>query len=235
MALLEICVDDAEGLATAVAAGADRIELCAALAVGGLTPTAGLMFAAASTGCATYAMIRPRAGDFVFTPAEIAVMEGDIDAARAAGLAGVVLGANLADGRLDTELLGRLIQRADGMGLTLHRAFDLVPDFNAAVDQAVALGFERILTSGGATSAVAGLDALRDIVAYAGDRISIMPGSGVNAQNVRGLLALGVSEVHASGGAALPAPDGKVLALGFDGPGRKATSGAAVAALKAVL
>ncbi|ARO14499.1 CutC family protein [Ketogulonicigenium robustum] len=235
MALLEICVDDPAGLAVAAAAGADRIELCAALSVGGLTPTAGLMHAAAQLTCPTYAMIRPRAGDFVFDAQDVAVMEADIDAARDAGLAGVVLGASLPDGRLDRAVLARLVARAAGMGLTLHRAFDLVPDFDEAIDVAVALGFERILTSGGTRSAAAGLGALAAIQAAARGRISIMPGSGVTADNVGALLALGFTEVHASGGQALPAPTGKVLDLGFDSPARRGTSFDAIQKLRAAI
>ena len=235
--LLEICVDDGTGLTTAVTAGADRIELCAALSVGGLTPSPGLMAMAAESGCPTYAMIRPRAGDFIFSDAEQRVMEGDIDAAHAAGLAGIVLGASLPDGRLAPDVLAPLASRARGygLGLTLHRAFDLVPDFAEAIDLAVSLGFERILTSGGARTAPTGLPALREIVALARGRISIMPGSGIAADNAAQILSLGVDEIHASGSAPLPAASGKVAALGFDIARRKETSATAIRTLKAAL
>ena len=105
---LEVCVDTPEGFEAAVAGGADRIELCAALDLGGLTPSPGLMALAAKASTPVYAMIRPRAGDFVFGLGDEAAMLGDIDAVRSAGLAGVVIGANLADGRLDVALLERL-------------------------------------------------------------------------------------------------------------------------------
>ena len=119
--LIEVCVDCAEGLAEAVAGGADRIELCSALEVGGLTPSVGLMRTASGCGVPVYAMIRPRAGGFGFSQEDVAVMLADIAAAREAGLAGVVLGAMRGDG-LDGAMLGTLTVAAQGMGTTLHRA-----------------------------------------------------------------------------------------------------------------
>ncbi|RVJ14613.1 copper homeostasis protein CutC, partial [Sinorhizobium medicae] len=114
--LLEVCVDDPDGLEAAVAGGADRVELCSALCAGGLTPSPGLMSAAGMPPVPVYAMIRPRAGDFVYDAADLEVMRRDIDAARAAGLAGVVLGASRADGRLDARMLTKLAGHAAGMG-----------------------------------------------------------------------------------------------------------------------
>src|SRR5579863_4113696 len=140
MTLLEIAVDSVTGLDNALRGGAQRIELCAALDIGGLTPSIGLMAVAAEAPVPVYAMIRPRAGSFVFDSREEEVMLADIHAARSVGLAGVVLGANLADNRLDTALLARLIAAAEEIGVTLHRAFDLVPDMDAALEQAVELG-----------------------------------------------------------------------------------------------
>ena len=172
MITLEICIDSPAGLAAAISGGADRIELCSALALGGLTPSPGLMALAAKAPIPVHALIRPRAGDFTFTEAEIAAMEADIDAARAAGLKGVVLGASHPDGTLDSETLSRLIARAKNLELTLHRAFDLVPDFPRAVDAAIAMGFSRILTSGGAPRAIDGLETLKTIVAHAAGRIA---------------------------------------------------------------
>lgn len=229
---LEICVDDAAGLAAAIQGGADRIELCSALALGGLTPTPGLMALAATAPIPVYAMIRPRPGDFVFSPADVATMETDIDTAKAAGLAGVVLGATHPDGSLDTAILERLTTRAAGLGLTLHRAFDLAPDFPAAIDTAIDLGFERILTSGGAPRAIDGLEALRTIIAYAARRIAIMPGSGVAADNAKTFLALGVADLHASASRAIAVPAGRAAELGYVAPGMKRTAPDLVAALK---
>jgi copper homeostasis protein len=230
---LEVCVDDAAGVDAAVAGGADRIELCAALATGGLTPPPGLMAYAGKAPIPSYAMIRPRAGSFVFDAGEIDIMLWDIDAARRAGLAGVVLGASLPDGRLDEVLLRRLAEHGYGLGLTLHRAFDLVPDFAEAVEIAVELGFERILTSGGKKTALEGVDALAKVVDHAAGRISIMPGSGVSISNA-GLLRqrLGVSELHSSCSVAVREENARLVSLGFAGETARRTDASVVRALK---
>ncbi len=230
--LLEVCVDDALGLAEAVAGGADRVELCAALALGGLTPSAGLMAAAAGCGVPVLAMIRPRAGDFIFGAAEVAVMKADIRAVRAAGLAGVVLGASLPDGRLDTPVLAELVAEAAGLDMTLHRVVDLVPDVDVAVEMAVRLGFRRVLTSGGARLAPEGVARLAVMMRAAAGRLVVMPGSGVSVETWPMLAGLGVTEVHAS--CAVPV-SGTADAFGFVTGAERRTDRARVAALKAVL
>lgn len=196
--LLEVCVDTIEGAQAAICAGAGRLELCAALSEGGLTPSVGLMQAAASLSVPCYAMIRPRAGLFQFTRDEERIMLADINAAKNAGLDGVVLGAQENDGQLDVAMLERLSLAAGSLGRTLHRVIDVVPDQLQAVDIAIDLGFERVLTSGGSATAVEGLPVIREMYRRAAGRISVMPGSGVNADNIAQLLAVGVSEVHAS-------------------------------------
>ncbi|MBD8554092.1 copper homeostasis protein CutC [Rhizobium sp. CFBP 8762] len=233
--LLEVCVDSASGLHAAVNGGADRIELCSALAVGGLTPSAGLMAEAATVDIPVYAMIRPRSGDFVFNDADCAVMIADIQEARSAGLAGVVLGASLADGRLNGDMLRVLIKAAAGVGCSLHRAFDLVPDVSEAVELAIELGFERILTSGRAPTVSAGLDDLRRVHDVAAGRISIMPGAGVTIETLPDILArVPVNEVHASCGvAATPQPN--ILRMGFALPSDRMTDEERVRTLKAAL
>lgn len=231
---LEVAVDDTLGLQAAVQGGADRIELCAALDVGGLTPSAGLMRAAAGCGVPVMAMIRPRPGGFVYDNNELAVMLADIEMARQAGLTGVVFGALTPDLALDLPKMRALCAAAAGMQITLHRAFDMVPDWRRALDQAVALGVHRILTSGGAASAPAGAARLAEILAHAAGRIRILPGAGISAQTVGPLLALGVTEVHASCAAPLP-PDPAALAFGFASPTTRRTDAARVAALKAAL
>ncbi|MBP1871339.1 copper homeostasis protein [Ensifer adhaerens] len=233
---LEVCVDDADGLAAAVEGGADRIELCAALSVGGLTPTAGLMALAGPPRVPVYVMIRPRPGDFVFGAGDLDMMRRDIDAVRDAGLAGVVLGASLADGQLDATMLRKLTGHAAGLGLTLHRAFDLVPDFKDAIEMAVELGFERILTSGGARSAPQAIEKLAELVALAAGRLSIMPGSGVTLETVDALLEnLSVSEVHSSCSIREPAHDPRLVSMGFVAEDRRRTDVATVRAMKARL
>ncbi len=234
--LLEVCVDSAEGLHSAIEGGADRIELCSALELGGLTPSQALMELASRVPIPVYAMIRPRAGSFCFSADDEAIMAADIGNARNAGLAGVVLGASLANGSLDVTLLERLIAEANGLGTTLHRAFDLVPDAESALEQAIALGFERILTSGLSQTAEEGLDNLRHLTGKAGKRISIMPGSGVSAGNVGRIIeATGATEVHASCRVAVEEKDSHAIAFGFAGEGSFRTSAQRVSELKAAI
>jgi copper homeostasis protein len=232
MIRLEVCVDSPEGLARAIAGGADRIELCVALPLGGLTPSPGLMQHAAAAPVPVYAMIRPREGDFLFTPAEIEVMRADIRAARQAGLAGVVLGAATPDGRLDVPLLAGLAAEAKGMGTTLHRVIDTLADPFSALDEAADLGFERILTSGGASTALAGAATLKRLHQRAAGRIGIMAGGGVRAANAVELLRLtGADELHGSCTATLPPPSGSGLV--FKGESLKLVDPAEVQAVKA--
>lgn len=214
--LLEVCVDSVEGLNSSIEGGAQRIELCSALDVGGLTPSKGLMVLAARMPVPVYAMIRPRAGDFVFDAASRDVMLADIDAACASGLAGVVLGASLPDGRLDVDLLAVLAKRAGGMGRTLHRAFDLVPDTSRALEQAIELGFDRILTSGQAVKVSDGKVTLRRLVEQAQGRISIMAGGGVTPANIADIvIETCVREVHASGRLPVASLDETLVQFGF--------------------
>ena len=143
--LVEVCVDSIQSLHAAIRGGADRIELCSALALGGLTPSDGFMRAAAETDTPTFAMIRPHAGGFDYSPDDIAVMEEDIRRAADLGLAGVVFGAT-ADDALNVSAMNRLVAAAGNMGKTLHRAFDLLEDPVDAVDKAIDIGVDRILT-----------------------------------------------------------------------------------------
>lgn len=233
---LEVCVDTAEGLAEAITGGADRIELCAALALGGLTPSAGLMGLAGRAGVPVLAMIRPRAGDFCWSEAEVGMMEAEIAAARAAGLEGVVLGALRPDGRLDEDVLHRLVGPAMGMDLTLHRCIDLVPDMEEALETAIRLGFRRVLTSGGEMTVATGAVRIAALVRQAAGRISVMPGSGVQPETAALLQGLGVTEVHASCAVAVPvAGDARMASLGFGPANPRRTSANLVRALKAAL
>lgn len=235
---LEVCVDNAQGLSAAIAGGADRIELCAALETGGLTPSAGLLQLAAASTIPVVAMIRPRGGAFCYDAIEVQQMLNEIDAVAAAGLQGVVLGASLPSGELDLATLELLLRRAADRGLraTLHRAIDLCPDLALAARQAIDLGFERILTSGGALAAPQGIDGLLRCFDAADGRITIMPGAGIGPDNVARLMArLPLREVHASCSMPTPAVSPQALAFGFDTAGRRQTSAARVAALKSAL
>lgn len=232
--LLEVCVDDPAGLAEAIAGGADRIELCAALALGGLTPSHGLMQMAAQSGALCYPIIRPRSGDFSYTVAEVEVMRADIRAARSFGLKGVVLGASHPDGRLNEAVLRVLLDEAAGLDTTLHRCIDLTPDKIEAVQIAKALGFRRILTSGGALTAAEGVATLAAMIEAAGPDLIIMPGSGVSVETLPKLAHLPLREIHASCASPLPS-GGAALAFGFQSGNEKRTNRAKVAALKAAL
>ncbi len=235
---LEVCVDHPDGLAAALEGGAGRIELCSALEIGGLTPSAGLLRAASSSPVPVVAMIRPRGGDFRFSEAEIGLMLHEIDAVAAAGLQGVVLGASLDDGQLDARTLEHLVRHAMARKLrcTLHRAIDLCPDLAQATLLAIGLGFERILTSGGARKAPDGLDGLQRCFDAAAGRITVMPGAGIDAGNAGVLCArLPLTDIHASCSVPLAPPSPQVADFGFDAGGRRQTSAAKVAALKAAL
>lgn len=234
--LLEICVDSAEGLAAAIAGGADRIELCSALSLGGLTPSAGFMKQAAEAPIPVFAMIRPRNGDFVFNAAEMSVMKHDINAAREAGLAGVVLGASNADSSLDTNTLATLLAAAAGLGTTLHRAIDLTPDMEEATDQAIALGFDRVLTSGGQTTADAGRGMLQRMHQRAAGKLSIMAGSGVTSDTVQIILNTApLHEIHASCSETIKVSSSKSTQFGFTALESKQTSATKVASLKKLI
>lgn len=241
--LLEICVDAIADLESALEGGTDRIELCSALALGGLTPSAGLARLAVervrAKGRTVRAMVRPREGDFAYDGPMLETAKAEGEALIGAGVDGLVFGA-ARDGRLDADALrdwvGAMRSRRGDIGLTLHRAIDLVDDPVAAVDLAVELGFDRILSSGGAVKAADALPVLAAMRARAGDRIVIMPGSGINAANVREIVAAtGVGEVHASASEAGAMPAERPLAMGFAlGPKRR-TSLAQVRALRQAL
>jgi copper homeostasis protein len=181
---LEVCVDSAAGLDVATRAGVDRIELCSALSLAGLTPSAGLMAIAATKATPCFVLIRPRAGDFCYDVRDVDVMRREIDTVRSMQLAGIVIGASRADGSLDEEVLRTLLEQAAGLPAVLHRAFDLVPDFHAALETAIQLGFIRVLTSGGAPDAVSGSAVIRSLVEQAAGRIEIMAGAGLTPDNV---------------------------------------------------
>lgn len=231
---LEICVDDAAGLAAAVEGGADRIELCSALELGGLTPSPALLSRAVATGVPVHAMVRPRGGSFVHEPDEIALMADEIERVLAMGATGVVVGALRPDNRLDADALARFRETAGTALLVLHRAIDLTPDPIEAVDEASRLGFDKILSSGGSPTAMEGIPFLARMVEAANGRISIMAGSGVTPENVTELIRqTGVREVHGSASEAGPAPDARSVAMGFATGPRRMTSAATIRLLRA--
>lgn len=200
--LLEVCAADIDSVIAARDAGAARVELCSALSEGGVTPSAGfLQTAVALRGeMKINVLIRPRGGDFLYSEEEAAIMEADVRIAVSAGVDGIVIGALNADGSIDTTLCQRLIKAAGkGVGITFHRAFDMCNDPFKALEEIIALGCDRLLTSGQAASAQKGIPMLRELQKRAAGAISIMPGCGVNPSNAAEIVAAtGVREIHAS-------------------------------------
>jgi copper homeostasis protein len=198
---LEVCVDNIESIPIAIDAGATRIELCSALALGGLTPSAGMMKIAKQVASVpVYAMIRPRQGDFFFNEQELDIMFADIEAAKLAKLDGIVIGVLTANGQIDLDICRQLIERADGMGITFHRAIDQCQDAFKALEDIISLGCERILTSGLCNTAEAGIGTIAKLHQQANGRIQIMPGTGVNANNAGSIIEqTQVREIHMSG------------------------------------
>jgi copper homeostasis protein len=230
---LEICAASLPSALAAQAGGAHRIELCQSLEQGGITPSYGLIRQVlAQVSLPVFGLIRPRPGGFVYSPDELAIMRDDIAACRELGCAGVVLGVLDAAGRVDMTACQELIGLAGDMAVTFHRAFDACPDQPQALEDVIALGCQRLLTSGGQPTAEAGQNQLAALVTQAAGRIQIMPGAGITASNVRALAAhTGAQEFHASAKRLVPPePDAGLFAAA-----RWETDAALVAALAAQL
>lgn len=199
---LELAVQDPTGVRIAGAVGAVRVELAQALALGGLTPSPATLDlsidAARAVGVEVHVLVRPRPGGFRYSADEIAIAESDVRRAIEAGADGVVIGALDDEGLLDIPAMRRLRDAADGASVTLHRAIDVTPDPVATLVVARDLGLRRVLTSGGASVAVDGIDTLRALVAEAAGEIEIMAGSGVDAASAPALVAAGVDALHFS-------------------------------------
>ena len=195
----EACVESAAGAIAAEQGGADRVELCADLAHGGCTPSPGAIeVALARLSIPVHVMIRPRGGDFCHDRIELDGMQRDIAAAKARGAHGVVLGVLHPDGTVDAPTMRRLIEQARPMSVTFHRAFDICRDPFEALASLIQLGVDRVLTSGGAPSALEGVDTLRRLVERAEERLIVMPGAGIRETNLRRIIAgSGAREFHA--------------------------------------
>ena len=199
MTLVEAAVETLDSALAAERAGADRIELCDNLSDGGTTPSEGLIAAVAErTQIPVVVLIRPRAGGFVFSDDEIDAMSRDIERARTMGIAGIVTGALTPDGRVDVERTRTLVNATAGLPVTFHRAFDSTANLPNALEQLIDLGVSRVLTSGGAATALEGAPVIAALVDQARERIAIMAGGGIREHNVRDVIArTGVREVHA--------------------------------------
>lgn len=199
--LLECCVDCVESALTAAQNGADRLELCANLLIGGTTPDINLFYRVkkkvAPYGTKINVLLRPRFGDFCYSEDEFAILLADVQLFREAGADGVVIGVLNEDGSVDEERMALLMQAAGELPMTFHRAFDVTRDALEALQVCKRLGISTILTSGQKASAVEGLDLLKKLVCEA-DGICIMPGSGVSSQNLPQLLDCGAEAYHMS-------------------------------------
>ncbi len=198
---LEVCVDTVSAAVAAFAAGADRIELCSALDVGGVTPCQSLIQSVRRRiTCPVVVLIRPRAGDFRYDSAELELSLESIRIALGCGADGVVVGALDDSDSLDLRYLAAMRQASQGFPLVMHRAFDFVTQPQAALEQLIELGFDRILTSGGPSGHVMNhLESLAELVHQANGRIEVMPGGGVNADNALQVLqACQCRQLHGS-------------------------------------
>lgn len=197
---IEICVDNIESVITANQLPIQRIELCSALSLGGITPNYGFIKQAIKHSHLPIAlMIRPRAGDFIFSPEEVAIMVEDIEMVRSFGIQHIVVGALTTSAEIDLNITKTLIQTAQGMEITFHRAFDLCNNPFQALEQLIELGCHRLLTSGQAVTAEQGIPLLQKLVQQANNRIQIMAGCGINANNVKTLIEqTQVPEIHFS-------------------------------------
>jgi copper homeostasis protein len=217
---VEICVADVESAIAAEAGGADRVELCDNLAVGGTTPSAGTIAQACRwLSIPVHVLIRPRAGDFVYSACELAVMRHDIEAAKALGAAAVVLGVLNGERAIDRDQTAALVALARPLSVTFHKAIDQTGELLESLDTLIALGVDRILTSGGRPTALEGVETLKALVDRAGDRIAVMAGGRLSVDHLETIIQQsGVREVHLGSAVsrtvagAVPTPDGSQTA-----------------------
>jgi len=199
MPLLEVCAGSVESALNAQNAGAQRIELCTELSVGGLTPSKGMIQVVKEmVDIPVYVLIRPRSGDFVYSLLELEQMKEDIALCAELGCEGVVIGALTNERRIHERMTYELMQNAGFMDVTFHRAFDSAKNPFEALDTLRELGIQRILTSGGKGTAMEGFDQLGELLEEADDDIIIMPGGGIRSSNISQLLQLEAREYHSA-------------------------------------
>jgi len=200
--LLEVCANSITSALAAQDGGAARVELCENLYEGGTTPSHGeILLVRKQLHIKLYVLIRPRGGDFLYTDLEFDIMLADAKFCIEAGCDGIVIGILNTDGSIDKERCAKLVQMAKpfGVGVTFHRAFDMCADMYQAMEDIIEIGCERILTSGGKSTAMEGARVIANLIKRAAGRIVIMPGSGVSEKNVADLVQFtGAVEVHSS-------------------------------------
>ncbi len=199
--LFEICIDSVEGALAAQEAGGQRVELCANLLEGGTTPTAGaIQLARQKIDIGLNVMIRPRGGDFCYSPVEIEVMKLDIQTAKQLGADGVVIGLLNPDGTIDAGQTRALVELARPLSVTFHRAFDMTRDPFEALETLISLGLDRVLTSGQEQTVLEGVDLITELIRRAGDRIIVMPGGGITPRNIGKIVRqCQPREIHVAG------------------------------------
>jgi copper homeostasis protein len=205
---VEVCIDSVVGALAAQQGGAHRVELCDNLIEGGTTPSAGtIALARRQIDIELNVIIRPRGGDFCYSELEFEVMKYDIEQAKALGANGVVIGLLHEDGSIDRERTARLVELARPLNVTFHRAFDMSRDPYAALESLIALGLDRVLTSGQEASVLEGLELITKLVQQAAGRIIVMPGGGINERNIAKIIAQsGAKEVHITGRSSVESP-----------------------------
>lgn len=206
--VLELCIDSVESALAAERGGAARVELCSSLLEGGITPGPGLISTVRSRiAIGLYVMVRPRGGDFCYTDLEFEAMQEDIRHARHLGADGIVLGVLQSNGKVDIHRTRSLVELAHPLPVTFHRAIDMTPSPVDAVEDVVATGAVRILTSGGMPNASQGLSQIARMVETAHGRITIMPGGGIRPHNLAAIAeATGAREFHTSARSSAPSP-----------------------------
>jgi copper homeostasis protein len=197
--ILEVCIDSVESAIAAQKGGAQRVELCADLAHGGTTPSAGMIrVVREGISIALHSMIRPRPGDFCYSAHEYDVMVRDVEIAKRMGADGVVIGILTSEGAVDSDRVGRLVELARPLSVTFHRAIDECRDLLKALNDLKKIGVNRILTSGGKANVADGVETLKMLVEDSGPSLRIIAGGGITMENVRGVVSQsGVKEVHA--------------------------------------
>ena len=199
---IEVCANSVESALNAQNAGADRVELCAGMPEGGTTPSIGQIMMAREllTRTKLHVIIRPRGGDFLYTDLEVQTMIKDIQAAKELQVDGIVIGCLTANGDVDIKQMEHLMREADGLSVTFHRAFDMCRNPHQTLQEIIALGCDRILTSGQQPTAVQGIPMLKQLQMEADEHIIIMPGCGINPTNIQQIAnETGTKEFHLSG------------------------------------
>jgi copper homeostasis protein len=197
--IVEICANSFESAFNAQQAGAHRIELCSELAVGGITPSYGLIEQVmTSLMIPVFVLVRPRSGDFNYSDAEFKIIKKDIELCKKLGCSGIVSGVLNRDNSIDILRTQELVELAKPLPFVFHRAFDLVPDPISALNELMEIGVQRVLTSGQESTALRGLELIQKLKSQAKNRITILPGGGINLENAIQFKEAGFNEIHCS-------------------------------------